>query len=218
MQLQHSFSLPADVDEAWRVLTDIQRVARCMPGAALDSVDGDDFTGSVKVKLGPIGLTYKGKARFVEKNEKAHRVVLDARGKEARGNGTAVAKVTAKLVRDGTGTRIEVLTDLNMTGRPTQFGRGVMVDVGNKLLGQFADCLADQLSGGSAMAASPTGGSAASGEDHRSAAASRVGGAGRAIDLITSAGPTLAKRMTPVVLALVAVAVAVALVVLRRRH
>ena len=145
MELQHSFSVPVDVDRAWAVLVDIEQVAPCMPGAALDTVDGDEFTGSVKVRLGPIGLTYKGKARFVEKDEAAHRAVIDAQGKDARGNGTASATVTATLHPQDDGTRVEVNTDLAITGKPAQFGRGVMVDVGNKLIGQFADCLAGKL-------------------------------------------------------------------------
>src|SRR4051812_19225807 len=120
-----------------------------MPGAALDSVTGDDFTGRVKVKLGPINLTYQGKASFVEKDETAHKAVIDARGKDQRGNGTAAAVVTATLRPEGgDATRVDVLTDLNITGRPAQFGRGVMTDVGNKLLGQFADKLAAQLGAG----------------------------------------------------------------------
>jgi len=147
VQLEHSFTVPAGIDEAWRVLLDIERIAPCMPGAAIDSVDGDDFTGTVKVKLGPIGLTYKGKASFVEKDEAAHRAVIDARGRDARGNGTAAAKITANLAESGTGTQVTVVTELDITGKPAQFGRGVMVDVGNKLIGQFADCLAGQLSG-----------------------------------------------------------------------
>jgi carbon monoxide dehydrogenase subunit G len=121
-----------------------------MPGAALDSVDGDDFTGRVKVKLGPINLTYQGKASFIEKDEAAHKAVIDARGKDQRGNGTAAAVVTARLKAEGSITRVDVLTDLNITGRPAQFGRGVMTDVGNKLLGQFADKLAAQLGAGDA--------------------------------------------------------------------
>jgi carbon monoxide dehydrogenase subunit G len=138
------------IDEAWRVLLDIERIAPCMPGAALDSVTGDDFTGRVKVKLGPINLTYQGKASFVEKDEAAHRAVIDARGKDQRGNGTASATITANLKPEGANTRVEVVTDLNITGRPAQFGRGVMTDVGNKLLGQFADKLAAQLGEGDA--------------------------------------------------------------------
>ena len=149
MELDHSFSVPVGVDHAWQVLLDIERIAPCMPGAAVDSIDGDDFTGTVKVKLGPINLTYKGKARFVEKDEAAYRAVIDAHGKDARGNGTAAATVTATLQPDGDdATNVAVHTALNITGKPAQFGRGVMVDVGNKLLGQFAACLATQLGDG----------------------------------------------------------------------
>ncbi|HEV7213411.1 MAG TPA: SRPBCC domain-containing protein [Blastococcus sp.] len=148
MQLENSFTVPVPIDEAWRVLLDIERIAPCMPGAALDSVDGDDFTGRVKVKLGPINLTYQGKASFIEKDAAAHTAVIDARGKDQRGNGTAAAVVTANLKAEGDITRVHVLTDLNITGRPAQFGRGVMTDVGNKLLGQFADKLAAQLGEG----------------------------------------------------------------------
>lgn len=145
MKLEHSFTVPVGVDEAWKILLDIERIGPCMPGAAIDSVDGDDFTGTVKVKLGPIGLTYKGKASFVEKDDAAHRAVIDARGKDARGNGTAAAKVTATLTGSGSETTVRVDTDLDITGKPAQFGRGVMVDVGNKLIGQFADNLAKTL-------------------------------------------------------------------------
>jgi carbon monoxide dehydrogenase subunit G len=142
--------VPVPIDEAWRVLMDVERIAPCMPGAALDSVTGDDFTGRVKVKLGPINLTYQGKASFIERDEVAHRAVIDARGKDQRGNGTAAAVVTATLAAEGSVTRVDVLTDLNITGRPAQFGRGVMTDVGNKLLGQFADKLSAQLASGDA--------------------------------------------------------------------
>jgi uncharacterized protein len=148
MRLEHAFTVPVGIDDAWAVLLDIERIAPCMPGAAVDSVDGDDFTGTVKVKLGPIGLTYKGKASFVEKDATVHRAVIDARGRDARGNGTANAKVTATLTESGQATEVTVVTDLDITGKPAQFGRGVMVDVGNKLIGQFADCLAGKLGAG----------------------------------------------------------------------
>jgi uncharacterized protein len=151
MQLEHSFTVPVGINDAWAVLLDIERIAPCMPGAAIDSVDGDDFTGTVKVKLGPIGLTYKGKASFVEKDVDTHRAVIDARGRDSRGNGTASAKVTATLTEAGEATEVKVVTDLDITGKPAQFGRGVMVDVGNKLIGQFADCLAGKLSAGAAV-------------------------------------------------------------------
>src|SRR3954467_12395099 len=148
MKLEHDFTVPAPVDEAWKALLDVEKVAPCMPGATLTSVDGDDFTGTVKVKVGPIQVTYKGQARFVEKDDAAHRVVIEASGKEARGSGTAAATVTAVLTAAGDRTRAEVVTDLNITGRPAQFGRGVMADVGAKLIGQFADCLAEEWAGG----------------------------------------------------------------------
>jgi carbon monoxide dehydrogenase subunit G len=153
MQLEHSFTVPVGIDDAWKTLLDIEQVAPCMPGAALETVDGDSFTGLVKVKLGPISLTYKGKASFIEKDEAAHRATIDAQGKDSRGNGTAAAKVTATLTSAGaTTTKVDVLTDLNITGKPAQFGRGVMVDVGNKLIGQFADNLSAQLSESSSAA------------------------------------------------------------------
>ncbi|MFL6162495.1 MAG: SRPBCC family protein [Jatrophihabitantaceae bacterium] len=147
MQLEHTFTVPAGVEQAWQVLLDIERVAPCMPGASLETIDGDQFTGTVKVRLGPIGLTYKGKASFVEKDEAAHRVVIDAQGRDSRGNGTASAKVTATLAEAGAQTEVVVRTDLTITGKPAQFGRGVLADVGNKLIGQFADCLAGKLAG-----------------------------------------------------------------------
>jgi carbon monoxide dehydrogenase subunit G len=155
VQLEHSFTVPVGIDEAWKVLLDIERVAPCMPGAALDSVDGDEFTGTVKVKLGPINLTYKGRASFVEKDEAAHRAVIDARGRDARGNGTAAARVTATLADAGESTDVQVNTELDITGKPAQFGRGVMVDVGNKLIGRFAESLAGTLQAGEPPAAQP---------------------------------------------------------------
>jgi carbon monoxide dehydrogenase subunit G len=145
VQLENSFTVPVPVADAWAVLVDIRQVVPCMPGASLDDVDGDSFTGRVKVKLGPVNLTYRGQATFVEKDAATRRAVIDARGKDQRGNGTAAAVVTATLVEEGAGTRVDVLTDLNVTGRPAQFGRGVMAEVSNKLIGQFADRLAVQL-------------------------------------------------------------------------
>jgi carbon monoxide dehydrogenase subunit G len=159
VQLEHTFTVPVGIEQAWAVLLDIERIAPCMPGAALETVEGDAFTGSVKVRLGPIGLTYKGKASFVEKDAAAHRAVIDAHGKDARGNGTAAAKVTATLTSESEdSTAVLVVTDLNITGKPAQFGRGVMVDVGNKLIGQFADCLAGKLGAGDDVGAGGTGG------------------------------------------------------------
>jgi carbon monoxide dehydrogenase subunit G len=214
-----------DVDRAWAVLVDIEQVAPCMPGAALDTVDGDEFTGSVKVRLGPIGITYKGKARFVEKDEVAHRAVIDAQGKDARGNGTASATVTATLHPQDDGTRVEVNTDLAITGKPAQFGRGVMVDVGNKLIGQFADCLAGKLAkpagpaadGPAAAAPAAVSGPplAASQPDTPQTSPEAPAEEVAPIDLMASAGPAVLKRLAPVALLL---AVLVLVIVLRRRR
>ena len=145
MQLDHEFTVPVPAAQAWPVLLDIERIAPCMPGATITKVDGDDFEGTVKVKVGPITVTYGGTASFLEKDESARLVVVEARGRETRGSGTATARVTAQLFDEGDRSRVGVTTDLSITGKPAQFGRGVMNDVGTKLLGRFADCLAAQL-------------------------------------------------------------------------
>lgn len=182
MELEHTFTIPVTVEKAWPILLDIEQIAPCMPGAAIESVDGDDFAGSVKVKLGPINLTYKGQAKFVEKNDESHTAVIDARGRDSRGNGTASAKITAGLVAAGDSTTVKVVTDLNITGKPAQFGRGVMADVGNKLIGQFADCLAGKLSEDSsdAAGAAPAGSADATDEAGRHALRESAGTAGTA--------------------------------------
>jgi carbon monoxide dehydrogenase subunit G len=152
MQLEHEFVVPVPVDQAWDVLLDVERIAPCMPGATVESFDGETVNGRVKVKVGPIQVTYGGTAKFVEKDEGARRVTLDASGKEARGSGTAKATVVAVLLDQGDSTKVNVSTDLAITGKPAQFGRGVMAEVGNKLLGRFAECLADEIRGGSDVA------------------------------------------------------------------
>ena len=149
MRLDHEFTVPVSAAQAWPVLLDIDRIAPCMPGATITKVDGDDFEGTVKVKVGPITVTYGGTASFIEKDESQRIAVLEARGRETRGSGTATATVTAQIFDEGeSSARVAVSTDLSITGKPAQFGRGVMNDVGGKLLGRFADCLAGQLAGG----------------------------------------------------------------------
>ena len=156
MQLTHRFTVPAGIDATWAALSDIESVAGCFPGAQVTSADESSFEGTVKVKLGPIALVYKGAGEFVDKDESAHTMTIRALGKDKRGNGTAGADVVATMTEQGaTGTQIEVVTDLNVTGKPAQFGRGVMQDVSDKLLGQFVDCLAGRLAGPSGVAAGP---------------------------------------------------------------
>lgn len=146
MKLEHKFVVPAPVEQTWAAFNDLERVVPCFPGATLTAYEGDDFTGSCKVKLGPVSLQYSGTGTFVERDEAAHHAVIEAKGKDRRGNGTASARVTAWLkgTADGS-TEVTVDTDLTITGRPAQFGRGLIQDVSNKLLNQFTTCLTTKL-------------------------------------------------------------------------
>jgi carbon monoxide dehydrogenase subunit G len=164
MDLRHEFTVPATLEETWDAFNDIESVAECFPGATVNSVEGDTFQGSCKVKLGPIALVYNGSGTFVEKDETARRMVIDAKGKDKRGNGTAGAHVTATMTQEGTSTRVEVLTDLNITGKPAQFGRGVMQEVSDKLLGQFTACLEQKVGDASAATAAAAAGTATAAE------------------------------------------------------
>ena len=153
MELEHSFTVPVPKERAWDVLLDVERVAPCMPGASLDTVEGDAFQGKIKVKVGPISMTYTGTAKIVERDEQAGVIRLDASGKETRGAGTASASVRSQLEGRGDETRVTVLTTLNVTGKPAQFGRGVMNEVSGKLLDIFATNLAAMLAEPDAPAA-----------------------------------------------------------------
>ncbi|MET7447057.1 SRPBCC family protein [Streptomyces sp. NPDC017201] len=158
MQLDHTFTVPADPDEAWKLFHDLARVAPCMPGAVLDTLDGDGFTGRVKVRIGAVQMSYRGEGT-VTRDEAARSMHLDLSGSETRGSGTASATVTATLAASPDGTRVHVRTDLDITGRPAQFGRGIMTEVGDRLVRQFADRLEGVLrerpgSGGQVPAAS----------------------------------------------------------------
>ncbi len=153
MELEHTFTVPVPEERAWDVLLDVARVAPCMPGASLDSVEGDQIKGRIKVKVGPISMTYAGTARFTERDPQAHVITLEASGKETRGAGTASATVRSMLEARGDQTHVIVHTTLNVTGRPAQFGRGVMAEVGGKLIGIFAANLADMLTADEGQAA-----------------------------------------------------------------
>lgn len=212
MDLQNSFVVPADIDTAWRTLLDVEAIAPCMPGATLETVDGDNFTGSVKVKLGPVNMTYGGKARFVEKDEANHRAVIEGTGKETRGSGTASALVTCQLIAESADrTRVEVNTDLTVTGKPAQFGRGVMQDVAGRIIDQFSANLASVIAASGAQAAA-----AASGSDQPPAAPAPLPQAADSIDLLGTAGAPVLKRAIPAVLALVAI-VGIIWLIARRR-
>jgi uncharacterized protein len=153
VEFVNQFRVPVPVDQAWTVLTDVERIAPCLPGAQLLGAEGDEYLGAVKVKVGPITVQYKGKAVFDQKDESARRAVIKASGRETRGQGNAAAVVTAELKDGGDSTTCMLSTDLTISGKAAQFGRGVLADVATKLIQQFADRLeADVLSGPGAAA------------------------------------------------------------------
>ncbi|GAA0599153.1 SRPBCC family protein [Actinomadura livida] len=145
MELDHDFTVPVPVDQAWSVLLDVERVAACMPGATLDSIEGEEFKGRMKVKVGAMTITYRGSARIVSADESSRTVTMEASAKEARGSGTAAATVQAKLIDEGDTTRVTVHTKLNVTGRPAQFGRNILAEVGSKIISRFAKALEEEL-------------------------------------------------------------------------
>ena len=186
MELNNEFRVAVPVADAWKVLTDVERIAPMLPGAQLQEVEGDEYRGVVKVKVGPITAQYKGTATFVEKDEAAGRVVLKATGRDTRGQGNASALITATMTPDGDGTKVSVGTELTVTGKVAQFGRGVLADVSSKLIGQFVDALeADLVSGNAgpgASAGDAAAGDAAAGDAAAGPAAAGPAAAGRAGD------------------------------------
>jgi uncharacterized protein len=157
IELDNSFTVPVPPGQAWDVLLDVERIAPCMPGASVTSVEGDEITGQVKVKLGPLSLSYKGTAKFTEKDEADHAIAIEASGKETRGAGTASAIVHAALKPGDTDgqTLVSIHTTLNVTGRPAQFGRSLLPEVSGKLIGQFATNLEALIAQDGAAAAAP---------------------------------------------------------------
>ncbi len=157
IELDNSFTVPVPPEQAWDVLLDVERIAPCMPGASVTSVEGDEIEGQVKVKLGPLSLTYKGTAKFTDKDQAGRAISIEATGKETRGSGTASATVRANLTPgDGAGqTLVSIHTSLNVTGKPAQFGRSLLPEVSGKLIQQFATNLEAMINADTAAAAGP---------------------------------------------------------------
>lgn len=228
MELNNEFTVAAPVAGAWAVLTDVPTIAPCLPGATLESSDGDEHRGLVKVKVGPVTVQYRGTATFVEKDEAAGRVVLRAEGRDTRGQGTAAAVITAQLTPDGdSSTKVTVTTDLTVTGRVAQLGRGIMADVSAKLMAQFADSLAqivaaDAAAPGPSPAGSNGTGSTGSGSDGSNATEAPKPPRpvelpqAEAIDLLGTAGAPVAKRLVPALGALALVLVVIRILWRRR--
>ena len=215
MELSNEFTVDVGMDEAWRVLTDLQRIAPCMPGATLEAVDGDDYRGSVKVKVGPITAQYRGTARFVERDEEARRAVVRAEGRETRGQGSASAVITATLEPAGDATHVSVVTELNISGRAAQFGRGVLADVSTKLLAQFVESLETTVLGGPSAPGAP-GVSSPGAVGATTAADHGLVGSAAPVSVISLVGPSLLKRVLP--LAALAALLALASRMLRTRR
>jgi len=225
LELNHDFQVSVPIEQAWGVLTDLERIAPCMPGAQLTEVEGDEYRGVVRVKVGPISTQYKGTAKFVDLDPIEHRAVLRAEGRESRGQGAASATVTATWTASAGGTAVHLQTDLDISGKVAQFGRGALGEVSAKILDQFVlDLEANVLTG--------PGPSADSGEAARPR--SRASGASGAttirteptrraiesptaepVDLLDAAGTSVLKRILPLVLA---IALFTIVRRLRRRH
>ncbi len=206
MELKSEFRVGIPVEQAWSTLTDVEFIAPCMPGAQLTEVDGDEFKGGVKIKVGPITAQYKGSAKFVELDEANRRIVLEATGRDSRGAGNAAAEVTAEMTPDGDGTVVSIATDLKVTGKVAQFGRGVMADVTEKLIGQFVDSLEQKLSemGESDNADASVDGASSDGAETDAEAADAPASSGprqiemaepEPVDLLETAGRPMLKRI-----------------------
>ena len=223
MELNDSFEVAHPIGAVWGVLTDVERIAPCLPGAQLTGSDGDVHEGLVKVKVGPITSQYKGKASFTERDDDAHRLLMSASGRDTRGAGNASAEITVALEAvTETSTRVSVHTDLTITGKVAQFGRGVLADVSRKLMGQFADNLAELVAADAADADSgepetapdPEAAEAPGGEPAAEAPAPDPAPAEEveAVDLLSVAGAPMMKRLAPVIVAVILIVVIVVIV------
>ena len=207
MDLNHEFEVPVTVDEAWKILTDVERIAPCLPGAELQEIEGDTYRGVVKVKVGPIQAQFKGQASFVERDDTAHKAVLRGEGRDTGGKGNASALITAQLTGITSGsTKVEVTTDLSITGKIAQFGRGAMADISDKILGQFVENLNTLIA---SQPATPAAEAPAAAQPAAADAGPRKidGPEAKPIDLLDAAGAPILKRALPVVVVVAAVIV-----------
>jgi carbon monoxide dehydrogenase subunit G len=203
MKINNEFTVSVPIEQAWDVMLDLQKIAPCLPGAAIQEEKGDgEYDGTMKVKIGPITANYKGTVKVEEADEENHRAVLQATGRDARGQGTASATIVSTLQEEGgESTKVNVETDMKLTGRAAQFGRGIAQDVATKMLNQFAECLEREISGGGAAAGdgaaegaaqTETSGDSGDGSGARETPTVAVGGAGgTAGRVISSEDPTV---------------------------
>lgn len=209
MDLNHQFIVAVPVEDAWRILTDVERIAPCLPGAQLQEIEGDTYRGIVKVKVGPIQAQFKGQANFIERDDVAHKVVLKGEGRDTTGKGNAAAVITAEMTAvDATSTSVTVNTDLSVTGKVAQFGRGAMADISDKLLAAFVVNLNTLIAEQPATAApASTEPAPAPTDGVRTIESAEVA----PLNLLSAAGSPILKRAIPVVVVVVAVLVWLAL-------
>jgi carbon monoxide dehydrogenase subunit G len=220
MKIDNEFTVSAPIEQAWAVLTDLEGIAPCMPGAVLTGREGDAFTGKVKIKVGPLTSEYSGTATFAEKDEAAHRAVIDAKGRDSRGAGNATAIITAQLQAEGDRTVVTVSTDLKITGKIAQFGSGMIQEVSKKLLGQFVDCLETKLIAAPAVRPAPAPEPAAAATAAQAAPVAAEPEQARvaepeppALDILALSRGAVAKRALPLLIGVAVVAVVVYLLV-----
>ncbi|MBU3702798.1 MAG: carbon monoxide dehydrogenase [Ilumatobacteraceae bacterium] len=203
--LNHSFTVPVAIAEAWNVLTNVERIAPCLPGAQLQEIEGETYRGAVKVKVGPIQAQFKGQASFVEKDDANYKVVLKGEGRDTGGKGNASAVITAQLTAiDASSTQVNVNTDLSITGKVAQFGRGALADVSDKLLAQFSENLNNLIAAEPAVATAAPAPEAA--PDTGQPTVRKIDAPEVApINLIETAGATIVKRALPVVAGIIVI-------------
>ncbi|HEY3095480.1 MAG TPA: SRPBCC family protein [Acidimicrobiia bacterium] len=216
MKLENEFRVDVPVEQAWRVLLDVERIAPCMPGAQLQEVEGDEYRGIVKVKVGPITAQYKGAARITEVDETNHRAVIRAEGRDTRGQGNASATVTATLHADGEGTLVSIDSDVTITGKVSQFGRGVIADVSEKLLDQFVACVERDILSGPVDAPTSAATPPAADESKPGTGARTIDAPeAEPVDLLRAARAPVLKRVIPVAAAVIVIVVVVLILLLR---
>jgi len=211
MDLNHEFVVNVPVAEAWAILTDLERIAPCLPGAQLTEVEGDTYRGQVKIKVGPILAQFKGQASFVSRDDVAHKATLKGEGRDTTGKGNASAMITAELTSvTPTSTKCTVHTDLSISGKVAQFGRGALADVSDKLLAQFSENLNQLISAAPAPSAPAPATSEAQVPSEQPTIRKIDGPEVAPLNLLDTAGSTIAKRAIP---ALIGIAVLVVVLV-----
>jgi uncharacterized protein len=213
MDLNHQFTVAVPVEDAWRILTNVELIAPCLPGAQLQEIEGDTYRGIVKVKVGPIQAQFKGQANFLERDDIAHKVVLKGEGRDTGGKGNASAIITAEMTSvTADTTEVTVNTDLSITGKVAQFGRGAMADISDKILAQFVENLNTLIADTPEVASTPAPAQTSAPEDEPEAVTSAPtavrtidGPEAAPIDLLSAAGSPILKRAIPVVVVIAAV-------------